>query len=92
MAPTLRDGDWLLVDPDAHLDSAPRVGELVVISTAEGLVVKRVAAISTDGTLALSGDAPSGDGHAHDLIVEASGLEGRPWFRYWPLSRLGRVR
>jgi signal peptidase I len=92
MAPTLIDGDWLLVDPDAYRTESPAVGELVVAGASHGLVVKRVAAVSSNGAVALSGDAPSADGHAHDLIVDAGSLAGRPWFRYWPLRRLGRVR
>jgi len=88
MAPTLLDGDWLLVDPDAR----PKVGELVVARSGEGLVVKRVAALSGKSDVALAGDAASRDGHAHDLITETAALAGRPWFRYWPLVRAGRVR
>jgi hypothetical protein len=92
MAPTLVDGDWLLVDPDAYRTNAARIGDVVVADGGHGLVVKRVAAVSSDGAVALSGDAPSADDHAHDLIVERGALAGRPWFRYWPLRRMGRVR
>jgi hypothetical protein len=92
MAPTLLEGDWLLVDPDAYRDALPRVGELVVAASGDGFVVKRVAASSAYDGVALSGDAPSTEGHAHDLIVDASALAGRPWLRYWPPRRMGRIR
>ena len=92
MAPTIVDGDWLLVDPDAHAASWPRPGELVVAKSGGRLVVKRVAAVSGNGDLALAGDAPSVAGHGHDMVVEPAALAGRPWFRYWPPRRAGPVR
>jgi signal peptidase I len=92
MAPGLRAGDWLLVDPDAYRAGSPRPGDLVLAESDDGLLVKRVGALPGDGTIELTGDAPSGDGHRHDLAVPLSAISGRPWFRYWPPRRLGRLR
>jgi hypothetical protein len=89
MEPTLRDGDWLLVDPLAFVARSPLAGELVVTAGAPWLV-KRVAQAETDGVLTLLGDHPA---HAADAKqIAASQVRGRPWFRYWPLRRLGRIR
>jgi hypothetical protein len=52
-----------------------------------------VSAVHDDGRhLSLAGDAPdaSTDSRAFGS-VETSRVEGRPWFRYWPLSRWGPV-
>jgi signal peptidase I len=92
MAPGLRAGDWLLVDPDAYRAAPPRPGHLVLAESDAGLLVKRVGAFSRDGTIELIGDAPSTDGHRHDLALPLSAISGRPWFRYWPPRRIGRVR
>ncbi|MEA2025501.1 MAG: nickel-type superoxide dismutase maturation protease [Chloroflexota bacterium] len=94
MAPTLLPGDWLLADPDAYRDSPPRVGDLVLVPDPRDpsrLLVKRVAEV-VDGTLSVAGDSPgeSTDSRAFGP-VEASVVEGRPWFRYWPLHRWGRI-
>jgi nickel-type superoxide dismutase maturation protease len=95
MEPTLHDGDWLLVDPDAYRDRLPAAGELVVAHdprAAERLVVKRVATARADG-LMLAGDHP-----AHALESEWLGpvtreaIVGRPWLRYWPVNRAGLIR
>jgi nickel-type superoxide dismutase maturation protease len=96
MSPTLAPGDWLMVDPDAYAERSPAVGDLVLVPDpreASRLLVKRVSAVHDDGRhLCLAGDAPdvSTDSRAFGG-VEASRVEGRPWFRYWPPSRWGRV-
>lgn len=92
MTPALRDGDWLLVDPDAYLQRSPTRGELVVAETREGLIVKRVDGVLPDGKLLLTGDAPSTGRHDHAATVPSTVIAGRPWFRYWPLARVGLVR
>jgi signal peptidase I len=92
MEPTLRDGDWLLVDAEAYRSRAPRPGDLVVANGSGGLLVKRVIASTADGTLELGGDASSSGGHRHEARVPLSAADGRPWFRYWPPGRIGRVR
>lgn len=95
MEPTLSDGDWLLVDPDAYRHRAPRVAELVAARDprdASRVIIKRVTAIEADGRLTLAGDHPA---HAGDNVaigpVDARAVLGRPWFRYWPTSRFGTV-
>jgi phage repressor protein C with HTH and peptisase S24 domain len=92
MEPTLRDGDWLLVDPDAYTLRPPGVGELVVARdprSAGRLLVKRVAATGTNGAISLASDHPA---HATDAIgpLTTADVVGRPWLRYWPPRRLGR--
>ena len=92
MAPTLQPGDWLLADPDAYHDTPPRVGDLVPDPREPSrLLVKRVAEL-VDGALLVAGDSPgeSTDSRAFGP-VETSAVEGRPWFRYWPPRRWGRI-
>jgi nickel-type superoxide dismutase maturation protease len=97
MQPTLAAGDWLLVDPEAYAGSPPRVGDLVLVPdprTPSRLLVKRVAEVHDEGReLLVAGDAheASTDSRAFGP-VSTSAVEGRPWFRYWPLHRSGRVR
>jgi signal peptidase I len=92
MEPKLRDGDWLLVDPLAFAERAPRVGDLVVARdprAGDRLLVKRVRSLGADGTVTIGGDH-----RAHEdegIPVERSNVLGRPWFRYWPARRLGRI-
>lgn len=92
MAPTLLEGDWLLVDPGAYRTHPPSSGELVLADTPDGPVVKRVEGTSEGSQLLLGGDAPSVAHHRHDLVVPASAVSGRPWFRYWPPGRIGPLR
>jgi signal peptidase I len=92
MEPTLSEGDWLLVDPEAYTRRAPGRGELVVARDPRQrgrALVKRV--IGTDEGLVLGSDNPA---HADDRIgpIQPSDLVGRPWFRYWPSERFGRIR
>jgi phage repressor protein C with HTH and peptisase S24 domain len=86
MEPLLRDGDWLLVDPDGQ----PALGDLCVAHTGEQLVVKRVVDVDDTGRLTLGSLNPD---HAGQRIgpLELALVVGRPWFRYWPLTRLGRI-
>ena len=96
MRPTLEPGDWLLADPEAFAEAPPRVGELVLVPDPRQpsrLLVKRVAEIHDGGReLFVTGDAheESTDSRAFGS-VDASTLEGRPWFRYWPPGRIGRL-
>ena len=97
MQPTLAPGDWVLVDPAAYVTAPPAAGELVLVPdprSPERLLVKRVDAAYEDGReLWLKGDAgdASTDSDAFGS-VSTSMVVGRPWFRYWPLRRTGRVR
>jgi signal peptidase I len=95
MTPTLEPGDWLLVDPDAFKDDLPVRGDLVLApDPREGsrLLVKRVVDVDDRGRLTVAGDnaAESSDSRAFGAI-DQSALDGRPWFRYWPLRRWGRI-
>lgn len=105
MAPALRPGDWLLVDPT--VGSWPRRGAIVVFREpgSDLLVVKRVAArggdqVSTEfgpHRLApdeawLLGDAPGSHDSRHYGPVARHRLVARAWFRYGPLGRVGRLR
>ena len=87
METTLRDGDWLLVDPDAR----PELGDLAVAHDGPRLVVKRVVDIDDSGQLLLGSDNPD---HAGQRIgpLGDSLVVGRPWFRYWPARRIARLR
>jgi nickel-type superoxide dismutase maturation protease len=96
MAPTLLPGDWLLVDPDAHRERPPRAGALVLLPDPRAprrLLVKRVTGVDEDGGLLVAGDDPAASTDSRTFgAVDPMTVEGRPWFRYWPLRRLGRVR
>jgi nickel-type superoxide dismutase maturation protease len=94
MSPTLEPGDWLLADPDAFRDVPPEIGDLVLVPDPREpsrLLVKRVAEVHSD-ELFVVGDAPeeSTDSRAFGSVT-VDAVEGRPWFRYWPLRRVGRV-
>lgn len=96
MEPTVRAGDWLLVDPDAWVDHSPGPGDLVLAPDPredDRLLIKRVASVDPDGSLRLAGDDPdhSTDSRAFGPVDPAS-VAGAPWFRYWPPRRVGWVR
>jgi signal peptidase I len=90
MEPTLLDGDRLLVVPGGR----PRVGRVAVVRLPGGrpLSVKRLA-FPAEGGWWVERDNPAegvdswqvGAIPAHDVVAIA-------WVRYWPLSRVGRVR
>jgi nickel-type superoxide dismutase maturation protease len=95
MEPTLSAGDWLLVDPDAYAGRAPVAGELVLAPDPreeDRLLIKRVESVDPDGQLRLAGDDPdhSTDSRAFG-VVDPDSVAGRPWFRYWPPERIGRI-
>jgi nickel-type superoxide dismutase maturation protease len=97
MRPTLDDGDWLLVDPAAYDERTPTVGELVLVPDPRlpsRLLVKRVTGVHDGGRqLEVVGDAPDASTDSRSFgAVDAAAVEGRPWFRYWPPARMGRVR
>lgn len=95
MEPTLASGDWILVDPDAYARRSPEVGELVLAPDPrepERLLIKRVQAVDPDGRLRLIGDAPGASTDSRSFgAIQATSVLGRPWLRYWPWRRLGRV-
>ena len=95
MEPTIAAGDWLLVDPLAYRDRPPDVDDLVLCADPRdaGLVlIKRVVSVDPDGWLRLEGDDPmrSTDSRVFGA-VDPGHVAGRPWFRYWPPRRIGRV-
>ncbi|MFN8519681.1 MAG: S26 family signal peptidase [Chloroflexota bacterium] len=94
MEPTLREGDWLLVDPDAFARRPPALGDLVLapdLREDDQLLIKR--RVDQDGRLTLAGDDPE---HSTDSrvfgSVDPASVVGAPWFRYWPLRRVGHIR
>jgi nickel-type superoxide dismutase maturation protease len=95
MAPTLISGDWLLADPDAYRNHSAAPGDLVLVPDPRQpsrLLVKRVADVQADGKLYVRGDAPERSTDSRTFgALEATSVEGRPWFRYWPLRRWGRI-
>jgi hypothetical protein len=95
MQPALEPGDWLMVDPDAFAGRPPRQGELVLAPdprAPERLLIKRVAATAPDGSLELLGDAPDQSTDSRIFgSVPAAEVRGKPWFRYWPPRRIGRL-
>jgi nickel-type superoxide dismutase maturation protease len=96
MSPTLEPGDWLLADPDAYVGATPVVGDLVLVPDPREpsrLLVKRVAEVHDEGReLSLIGDShdASTDSRAFGS-VSTSTVQGRPWFRYGPPRRIGRI-
>ncbi|HEY6058710.1 MAG TPA: S26 family signal peptidase [Candidatus Limnocylindrales bacterium] len=105
MRPGIEPGDWLLVDPTTT--SWPRRGSLVLFRepASDLLVIKRVGGRPDDvvatefGQLRLTateawlvGDAPDSHDSRHYGPVPIERLVGRPWFRYGPPGRIGRLR
>ena len=95
MEPTIAAGDWLLVDPLAYRDQPPDLDDLVLSADPRdpGLVlIKRVVSVDPDGWLRLEGDDPmrSTDSRVFGA-VDPENVSGRPWFRYWPPRRFGRI-
>lgn len=95
MQPALEPGDWLLVDPDAFAHVTPRAGELVLAPDPrdpDRLLIKRVVGVAPDGSLELLGDAPDQSTDSRVFgSVPVAGVRGRPWLRYWPPARFGRL-
>ena len=97
MQPTLAPGDWVLVDPAAYVTAPPLTGDLVLVPDPREprrLLVKRVAEVHDGGReLFVSGDAHGASTDSRTFgSVATSTLQGRPWFRYWPPRRTGRIR
>ena len=95
MVPTLQPGDWLLADPDAYRETAPTEGDLVLAPDPRmptRVLVKRVVATDPDDWLRLAGDAPEASTDSRTFgAIDPATVAGRPWFRYWPPRRWGRI-
>ena len=95
MFPLLHPGDWVLIDPWAYGARDPRAGELVVAPDPREpgrWLVKRVRAVAPDGRLELAGDDPARSTDSRTFgAVEVATVVGRPWLRYWPPRRIGRL-
>jgi len=93
MAPLLRQGDWILVDPDTYRARSPRPQELVIVGDPRDLqrvLVKRVAGVDPGGFLELAGDNPEASTDSRVFgPVDPGSVRGRPWARYWPPHRVG---
>jgi phage repressor protein C with HTH and peptisase S24 domain len=88
MVPTLRHGDAVLVRRGAHV----RPGDVVVgsfLARPGLLVVKRAVRRSGSGWWLESDNAAATDDSRRYGPAE---VYGRVVFRYWPLSRRGRLR
>ena len=96
MEPTLRRGDWLIVDAAAYRRRAPTVGDIVVARDPrlpDRVVIKRVVAVMPDGDVELRGDAGDASTDSRSFgPVPAPLVVGRVLLRYWPPRRFGRVR
>jgi signal peptidase I len=94
MEPTLRPGDWLLVDGQAYRRRGPRTGELVVVADPREpsrWLVKRVRGVLPNGRLTLGGDHPAHLDEEQLRSFDCADVLGRPWLRYWPRARWGRL-
>ena len=96
MEPGIVAGDWLLVDPGAFRVRSPAAGDLVVVPDPrlpERWLVKRVSHVAADGTLDVRGDAHGASTDSRTFgAIDPADIAGRPWFRYWPVRRMGRLR
>lgn len=99
MAPTLVDGDRVLVDLRAYRDRPPSAGEIVLIEIpGSGTLIKRVGdrpplPDERPATIWVLGDnreASLDSRRLGPLPVEA--VIGRVRYRYWPPGRAGRLR
>ena len=95
MLPTLRPGDYLMVNRLAYVASAPRKGDVVVVKGRTGAParqIKRVADLPGEEVY-VQGDNPDGSTDSRDYgPVARSSIEGKAWLRYWPPSRFGLLR
>ncbi len=81
MSPTLREGDQILVDPNAFRARAPQEGEVVLARhpfRTDLLLVKRVLSVTEVGDLHLVGDNPSESTDSRSWgVLPMERLEGR---------------
>ena len=88
MLPTLRPGDWVIVDQRAWADHEPREGEIVLARDPrqpERALVKRIRAREPAGDLWLLGDNSRRSTDSRTLgAFPPEALLGRVRWRYWP--------
>jgi inner membrane protease subunit 1 len=94
MAPTLRSGDWIIVDRAAYVRRMPRPGHVVLAHDPREparQVVKRVVRIDFHQQAWLEGDNPaeSTDSRTYGPVPPAL-VAGRVRWRYWPRPALVR--
>jgi nickel-type superoxide dismutase maturation protease len=94
MEPTIRAGDWVLVDTTQYATRRPRIGDVVVARDPRErarAVFKRVARRNRSGVWLL-GDSPHQSTDSRDFgWVGDDAVLGRAWFRYWPPSEFGFI-
>ncbi len=96
MSPTLRPGDFVVVDRRAFAHRAPARGDVILIRDPREpgrTLVKRVANVDLHGSLWVLGDNPeqSTDSRAFGAVAPGTVL-GRVRWRYWPPGALSRAR
>lgn len=95
MLPTLRPGDWVLVDQQAYRARLPRRGHIVVARDPrqpERHLVKRVSSVDLHGAVRLAGDNAESSTDSRDFgAIPAEFVSGRVRWRYWPAKRAGAV-
>ena len=88
MLPTLRPGDWVIVDRRAWADHEPREGEIVLARDPrkpDRALVKRIRACEPAGDLWLLGDNARRSTASRTLgAFPPEALLGRVRWRYWP--------
>jgi nickel-type superoxide dismutase maturation protease len=91
MVPTLRDGDRVLIWLSSPRRT-PKVGRVVVVELPDRpLSIKRISAVSANGSIEVTGDNPYGSTDSRELGVMPSGaIRGVGLFRIW--RRPGRLR
>jgi nickel-type superoxide dismutase maturation protease len=92
MMPTLSPGDRVLVDLWSYRARAPRPGEVALVYDPRGVaIVKRVVS-GNQGAFFVVGDNPAASVDSRAFgDVPRERFRGRVVWRYWPLSRAGRI-
>jgi nickel-type superoxide dismutase maturation protease len=95
MSPSLRPGDFLVVDLFAYRERTPSPGDVVLAPDPREparTLVKRVKRAAPEEPMILSGDNPAASTDSRTFgPVDPDSVLGRVVFRYWPLSRAGPV-
>ena len=97
MVPTLLPGDWLIVERRTYLRRLPRPGEIVLAPDPRDPrreLVKRVISVDREAwTVELGGDQASASTDSRSFgAVPGATVRWRAVWRYWPVSRMGRLR